>query len=601
MGFLCFGKSAEGEQPVEEKKPAPPAAKKDDFVVSHTARWMYWWDLLIMLVILASLVIVPLRIGFDLTDDTDWLGPDVVIDVLLIADIVLTFFKTYETEGEVVKVRSEIASRYLKGRFAIDVLSSAPVSYVALAAGTSHPAFRLNRMIRLGRLADFLLSWEKNSNLKPSVIGIVKCVFVVLYMSHFVGCAFHGLTLLVNSPAPFTSTIGFAQKSFWSRYFRSLMWALVSLTGYNASIPVHWAEVAMSVAVTICSIALFGTIIGIFGNLITNLDSSKLYFRQKMDAINDYMMHKKISAPLQHEVNAYYAYMWKSGKALEANEAVEDLPANLKQRMSFQTCYMSIRAVPFFVDVKDDMAFMGDVVKVLRPRIGLPNSFIVKKGEMGSEMYFISRGELNVVADNGFVVFTMKDGMFFGEIALIYKTKRTATIVARTFCDMYVLTKEDFAKVMRKYPEQSRGIKTVAKERMEANQKKEEEGRRAKEEAERARIDAEAKAQQAEEEARLANIGEQVHSEGSDDEGAGVAHGDRTNGDGEEDEDMALIEHDAASPARPQTSEAPRRGRRSTGASTASPQSDRPDSAISQQHNASMDLLQTAEEDDESV
>uniref|UniRef100_A0A7S1KYQ1 Cyclic nucleotide-binding domain-containing protein n=1 Tax=Neobodo designis TaxID=312471 RepID=A0A7S1KYQ1_NEODS len=379
-------------------------------------------------------------------------------------DIALTFFRTFEAEGELISTRKDIVRKYMRGRFAIDAFSTAPISYVAFAAGSTNPAYRVNRMLRLGRLADFFLSWEKNSNLKPSVIGIIKIVFVVLYMSHFVGCCFHGLTLLVNSTT-FTSTANFHQRSFWSRYFRSFYWALISLTGYNASTPVHWAEVAMGVAVTIISIALFGTIIGIFGNLLTNLDSSKLYFRQKMDGINDYMRYKKIPPELQEEVRNYFMYLWKSGKGLDKNKVLDDLPPYLKNKMSTFLNSELIKKVPLFASSKDDTEFITEVVKCLRSRICLPNSFVVRKGEIGTEMYFVSRGELNVINDQHLVVATLKDGMFFGEIAIMYDTKRTASIVARTYCDMFVLTKDDFKKVLRKFPASSREVQEIAKTR----------------------------------------------------------------------------------------------------------------------------------------
>eukprot|EP00744_Colponema_vietnamica_P011795 GILI01016569.1.p1 GENE.GILI01016569.1~~GILI01016569.1.p1 ORF type:complete len:157 (-),score=37.13 GILI01016569.1:251-688(-) len=67
------------------------------------------------------------------------------------------------------------------------------------------------------------------------------------------------------------------------------------------------------------------------------------------------------------------------------------------------------------------------------------------------------------------------DGGFFGEIALIYETKRTATIVARTYCDMFILTKDDFDDVKEKFPLQVAAIEEEAAERKRANQLKEQE------------------------------------------------------------------------------------------------------------------------------
>jgi CRP-like cAMP-binding protein len=191
------------------------------------------------------------------------------------------------------------------------------------------------------------------------------------------------------------------------------------------------------------------------------------------------MKYKRIPQDLQNEVRNYYTYLWKSGKGLDKNKVLDDLPPYLKTKMSVILNSEIIKKVPLFQQCKDDTDFINEIVKCLKPRVCLPNSFIVRKGEVGNEMFFISRGELNVVSEDDKVVFTLKDGGFFGEIALLYDTKRTASIVARTYCDMFVLTKEDFKKVMKKFPVQSKGIKEIAKERfqsiVDAEKKKEEE------------------------------------------------------------------------------------------------------------------------------
>lgn len=207
----------------------------------------------------------------------------------------------------------------------------------------------------------------------------------------------------------------------------------------------------------------------------------------------------------------YYNYLWKSGKALEKNDLLVELPPYLKTKMNLFLNREIVTKVPLFKQAADDERFISALIGCLRGIVCLPNFFVVRKGEFGTDMYFISRGELNVVGDNGTVVFTLRDGGFFGEIALLYDTKRTATIVARTYCDMFLLTKEDFKKVLRQFPEQSQGIRQIAQERfqkiVEDEKKKEEAAAKARAEAavvEAARAEEAKLAEQREEEARAA-------------------------------------------------------------------------------------------------
>ena len=445
---------------------------------------MHRWDAIVFFTILLSLFTMPLRIGFLLFDDWIYfLAFDVVMEITVASDIIITFYKTITEDGEVVRKRDVIRSKYLRSTFLLDLVSSLPIEYVGLFAGIEHPLWRVARMIRLQRVYGFFLVWEKNSDMKPSIIGIFKSIFIMFYCSHFSGCLFHMLLQLEPTSASasksFSSTENFQDRPFIERYFRSLLWGLLTLTGFNQSDPQTVLQCLLQLIVSIIGIALFGAIIGNFGSLLTKLDSSRNFFQSKIDRASEYMAYKKLPMDLRNQVLHYYEYLWKTGKALESNEVIDELPDFLKTKMAFYMNSQFIRKVDMFKDVIDDVAFMQEVVSALRQRVILPNTLVVKKGEMGTEMFFVARGELNVVNDStGTVVFTLKSESFFGEIAILYDIKRTATIVARTYCDTFVLTKGSFKKVMKKFPSQSKGIKELAKVRYQALMAKEEEAKR---------------------------------------------------------------------------------------------------------------------------
>eukprot|EP01063_Lacrimia_lanifica_P001762 TRINITY_DN1090_c0_g2_i1.p1 TRINITY_DN1090_c0_g2~~TRINITY_DN1090_c0_g2_i1.p1 ORF type:complete len:556 (+),score=197.60 TRINITY_DN1090_c0_g2_i1:119-1786(+) len=425
------------------------------------------WDGCLFVVVVLVCVVVPLRIGFLINEWKYWLPFDIITDIFLWVDILVVTITSVEIDGEVMRDRETIIKTYLHSWFLLDFASALPFEVVALFTTVYSPLYRANRLLRIARLTYYFSLWEKSTSLKPSVIRIFKSTFVILFMAHFIGCLFFLLILLEGDRATmdFTGSVDIHNKDLGSKYIRAFYWSFVTMTGYNNTNPHTKEEHFFSIAVTMIGISLFATIIGTVGSLVTNLDSSALYFRQKMDSINDYMKYKRIPQDLQNDVRNYYAYLWKSGKGLDKNKVLDDLPPYLKNKMSVILNSEIIKKVPLFQQCKDDTEFINEIGKCLKARVCLPNSFVVRKGEVGNEMYFIARGELNVVADNETVVFTLKDGGFFGEIALLYDTKRTASIVARTYCDMFVLTKEDFKKVMKRFPQQSKGIKEIAHER----------------------------------------------------------------------------------------------------------------------------------------
>ena len=104
--------------------------------------------------------------------------------------------------------------------------------------------------------------------------------------------------------------------------------------------------------------------------------------------------------------------------------------------------------VPLFQNT--EIGFTKLLALAIQPRLFLSKEYIVKKGDIGSEvgaslslsvkptptnlssfrqMFFINRGAVEVVSEDGSVVFaTMTEGKFFGEISLVFSCPRTASI-----------------------------------------------------------------------------------------------------------------------------------------------------------------------------
>ena len=65
----------------------------------------------------------------------------------------------------------------------------------------------------------------------------------------------------------------------------------------------------------------------------------------------------------------------------------------------------------------------------------------------------------------------MREGDFFGEIALMMECPRTANVKAATFANVEVLTKESFDRVIVDFPNQRKSIEDAAQLRLKASDK----------------------------------------------------------------------------------------------------------------------------------
>jgi glucose-6-phosphate 1-dehydrogenase len=112
-----------------------------------------------------------------------------------------------------------------------------------------------------------------------------------------------------------------------------------------------------------------------------------------------------------------------------------------------------------------DPLFLSQVILALRPEVLAAGETLVRKGEMGREMYVIVRGEVEVLDDAGRVLGTLSDGACVGEIALLAHRPRTASVRAKTNCDLMALDKSAFGRILHDHPQFAQSVLRIAKER----------------------------------------------------------------------------------------------------------------------------------------
>ncbi|HXG58390.1 MAG TPA: glucose-6-phosphate dehydrogenase [Thermoanaerobaculia bacterium] len=112
-----------------------------------------------------------------------------------------------------------------------------------------------------------------------------------------------------------------------------------------------------------------------------------------------------------------------------------------------------------------DPILLHSVIMALHASTVEAGETIIQIGDPAQEMYLISRGQVDVINKGGTTIRTLKDGDFFGEIGLLMTTQRTATVRARTQCDLFVLRKDDFLRILRDHPRFAEATIAAARER----------------------------------------------------------------------------------------------------------------------------------------
>ena len=137
---------------------------------------------------------------------------------------------------------------------------------------------------------------------------------------------------------------------------------------------------------------------------------------------------------------------WPRLRRLDEAVGVRDLDLALLQQVPM------LRALP--------LPSIEQLARGLEPVTVAPEQAVFSQGDVGDRYYVIESGEVEVVGD-GAVVATLGAGEGFGEIALLRRTPRTATVVARTEVRLQTLTSERFLPVVLGYTPSAREASAV--------------------------------------------------------------------------------------------------------------------------------------------
>ncbi len=136
------------------------------------------------------------------------------------------------------------------------------------------------------------------------------------------------------------------------------------------------------------------------------------------------------------------------------------------RRDNFLKTWESVTKVPFFASL--GAAAIADVTHMLRTMDLPPRTTIIRKGQAGDCMYFLADGEVEVDLPDKKV--RLGSGAFFGEMALLGSSLRSANITTTRISRLLVLDLVDFRLLMARHPDLAETIDVEARRRTAENQ-----------------------------------------------------------------------------------------------------------------------------------
>jgi len=134
------------------------------------------------------------------------------------------------------------------------------------------------------------------------------------------------------------------------------------------------------------------------------------------------------------------------------------------QRRDFIVTWGMISRVPLFAEL--DATEISDIMELLRAQVIEAGEIIMRAGDEARSMYFIAAGEVEIEIKGKKERIRLGVGQFFGEVALLRQTRRTATVTAVTRTNLLGLDAHDLHALMQRDPRIAERIQEVVEDRV---------------------------------------------------------------------------------------------------------------------------------------
>jgi hypothetical protein len=282
-----------------------------------------------------------------------------------------------------------------------------------------------------------------------------------------VACAWFAVPFMEGFPTgSWAVAEGIQNTDRGSQYIRAFYWVIVTMTtvGYGDITPHRNVEYVFTMLVMVLGASMYAFIIGNIASLVSNIDSAKAAFWNRVETVNQYLRSRRIPTEVSAHVNNYYDYVWARYRGMSEGTLLADLPEPIRLEVLFHLTRDLIDRVPLFKDCSP--ALRNVLLMALEPQIFAPDVYIVREGEIGSGIYFISRGTVEITSRDGQQAHgTLEDGEYFGDLSLLLGERRTASVRSLTYCDAFLLSRLEFERIKREYSEFRDILKKISSEK----------------------------------------------------------------------------------------------------------------------------------------
>ncbi|CAD8192068.1 unnamed protein product [Paramecium octaurelia] len=448
------------------------------------------WDAIVMLARFYFIYVIPMDLAWEMQSFMFdiLIIPTSLMLTLLIIDFILSFNNAYYEFGSIVTDRKKIAQYVLTKSYGLDILSVLILITFLIISVVQSQYVRITENWYHLLLLLFLIQYKNISKLSEqveealnlskqvsSLLELGKLIFLLFFVLHIFSCLWFwvGSYSYRNDYKTWLNLKNLEEADWNIQYLYSFYFSTVTMftVGYGDITPQSTFETVLCIMfMMICSIQLSYSVSTV-GAIIDKISFYSKEKRKKVQTINTYMQHKKISYELQFKIREYLNYYWQCNQQEETEEEkniINQLSENLRESLQFEANSMILNTCPLFKNHFSDQ-LKKKLVKKIKSIVVQPENIIdfdhlFPSQKMNQFICFVEEGQIQIFIENELsqnhvsynsisIVNTVSKGSSLGLMSFITGIKARERFKSIGFSKLLLLSREDFLKIIPEFPE----------------------------------------------------------------------------------------------------------------------------------------------------
>ena len=162
-----------------------------------------------------------------------------------------------------------------------------------------------------------------------------------------------------------------------------------------------------------------------------------------MRKLEQYMKYRELPDNLQKQISNHFQSLWQREHGVAMHDILEQLPVPMRLDIAYCVRRDVLRGIKTLSKCRK--VVQQTIALAMKPQVCSAGDYVYQAGDIGSDIYFIFYGEVNVFeggSNSKKVPKGLSSGDYFGERSVLSLSgERTESVQAVTQCELYYINK----------------------------------------------------------------------------------------------------------------------------------------------------------------